>query len=68
MFLCLNQFLGGLHIFEKKDFFFVFKKSTLQHLKKVQVQIVFNKTDVLKISKISSSKSQPKVHLMSYRK
>ena len=40
--------------------FFVFKESTLQHLKKNQVQIiVFNKKIVVKMSRISNSKSLP---------
>ena len=43
-----------------RRFFFVFKENTLQYLKKIQVQItVFNKNTVVKISRISNSKSPP---------
>ena len=53
--VCLNQFLDGLHLFGR-EFFFDFKESTLQYLKKIQIQIVLKKT-VVKISAISNSKS-----------
>ena len=47
-------------IFFEKIFCFVFKESTLQCLKKIQVQItVFNKKAVVNISRISNSKRPP---------
>ena len=38
-------------------FFFVFKESTLQYLKKIQVQIISNEKAVVKVSRTSNSKS-----------
>ena len=45
-------------MFFDKTFYFIFKESTLQCLKKIQVQIIaFNKKAVVKSSRISNSKS-----------
>ena len=53
----VKQFLGDLHLFWE-DFYFVFKESTLQWLKKIQVQItVFSKKVLVKLSGISNSKN-----------
>ena len=61
-FLCLLLFqviLGGLQLFWE-DLFYVFKESTLQYLKKIDIQMtVFNKKAVAKISRISNLKSPP---------
>ena len=53
----VKQFLGD---FFEKIFCFIFKESTLQCLKKIQIQrIVFNKKALVKISRISNSKIPP---------
>ena len=55
---CVNQFLGGLHLFWE-----IFHRFYGEHslvFEKIQVQIiVFNKKAVSKISRLSNSKSSP---------
>ena len=60
LFSCyVKQIVGGFYLFWE-DSFLVFKDSTLLDLKNTQVQIIiFDKKAILKISKISNSKSPP---------
>ena len=54
----VSCYVKTFYVFWEDLFFiFVFKESTLQYLKKIQVQIISNEKAVVKVSRTSNSKS-----------